>query len=373
MIGDRFILIVSSIGNFFIRPCRGGDIQRRIDAALSPARWISGRDLDGEVFRLYQVTHVVERDGTGDASEGLNAPDSLADIDPMGPFPVGFLDGRLDGLQGDGRAVVGLSRKGLRMESEGVFEIRDEFRRVGIDFSWTADGREVGADTLQERGAGDFGRIGGIETVIGKTQSLEGLRPGLFEEHRGLIEHASEEEAIWPRGHHSGEDGIEISLLFRAEDSQDFDTFDFAFPFEALGHALAIVGPVVEDIDALDALALRELGGRDALHIVPAAEPVHFQIASRSDPGIGVGRRDIAEVRVMVFLGGRNLHTGVVVSDHRENGGIRGDGLRVGDAGIRIGLVIEGCQLDRIAELLERAGKLLHSKQGTVLDVLSHH
>ena len=71
----------------------------------------------------------------------------------------------------------------------------------------------------------------------------------------------------------------------------------------------------------------------------------------------------------MVFLGGGDGHPGVVVPDHAQHGRIGDDGLGVGHAGVRVGLVVVGGQLDLVAHLGERLGQLLHGQLGGVLDV----
>ena len=128
---------------------------------------------------------------------------------------------------------------------------------------------------------------------------------------------------------------------------------------EVLGDALAVGGLVVQHADGLDALALGELGAHGALHVVPAADPAHFQVAAVGDLGVGVGGGDVGQVGGVVFLGGGDLHAGIVVADDAQDGRVGDDGLGVGHAGVRVGLVVVGGQFDLEAHLGERAGQLL--------------
>ena len=138
---------------------------------------------------------------------------------------------------------------------------------------------------------------------------------------------------------------------------------------EVLGDALAVGGLVVQHVGGLDALALGELGAHGALHVVPAADAVDFQVAAVGDLGVGVGGGDVAQVGGVVLLGGGDLHAGIVVADDAQHGRVGDDGLGVGHAGVRVALVVEGGQLDLEAHLGEGPGQLLDGELGAVLDV----
>jgi hypothetical protein len=75
----------------------------------------------------------------------------------------------------------------------------------------------------------------------------------------------------------------------------------------------------------------------------------------------------------VVFLGRGDLHAGIVVADDAQDGGIGDDGLGVGHAGVRIGLIIEGGQFDLETQLGEGAGQLLEAELGAALDIGTHH
>jgi len=56
------------------------------------------------------------------------------------------------------------------------------------------------------------------------------------------------------------------------------------------------------------------------------------------------------------------------MADDSEDGRIRYDALGIGDAGVRVALIIEGCQFDFESHFPERTGKLVYGQLGAVLD-----
>ncbi len=92
-------------------------------------------------------------------------------------------------------------------------------------------------------------------------------------------------------------------------------------------------------------------------------------VAAIGDLGVGVGGGDVDEAGGVVLLGGGDLDAGIVVADDREDGRVGDDALGVGNAGVRVALVVEGRELDLEPHLGQGSGKLLDGELGAVLDV----
>ena len=132
----------------------------------------------------------------GDAVEVLQGADGLAHVGAGGQLAAVGLGGVLDGLEQDGGAVIGLGGEGLRVVAELGLEVGDELGGVGIGGGRAGHGGEVGAGALEQGVAADLGGVGGVEAVVGQAHALEALLPGLLVEHRGLVEHAAEVDAL---------------------------------------------------------------------------------------------------------------------------------------------------------------------------------
>jgi hypothetical protein len=175
----------------------------------------------------------------------------------------------------------------------------------------------------------------------------------------------SRRDSLQDARHH----GDEVGAFRRAQEPDDLDALELRFLPEILGDPLPPGGRIGDDEGTADAALLGELSAHGTLYIVPATDPVHLGVAAVRNIGIGVGRGEVAQVGAVVDLGGGDLDAGIIVAHHSQDRRIGHDGLRVGDALLGGGLVVEGHELHLDAHLREGTGQLFDGELRGILDV----
>src|SRR5438445_727631 len=344
-----------------------GDRQLLDDLVVAPLSGVVAGNLQDEVERLLAVALAVELDVAGDAVGELGAADRGRDV--LAARHLAALRGGLDTLEGDRGGVVGLGRVRLGVFPELLLELLDE--RLGPRQLRGRTGRR-GVVHADHGLSGDLGQVGRVHPVGAEELALDALLAGLLEERRGLIVDAAEVDHVRVLRLHRRDDRVEVRLFFGALEAEDLDALLLGVGLEELGDALTVRSLVVDDVDGLCLhRRVRELGADDTLDIVTPAHAVDVRVAAVGDDRIRVRRRDHRERDFLVDLGRRDRHARVQVTDDGENVLVGDDVLRVGDADVGLGLVVEGDQLHLEALLLQGSLELLDRQLRAELDALA--